>query len=285
MTNGPTIPANKYSTIAYLGEGAHSKVYLGCNVNTNERVALKVCKKSKMTTEQVAQLQKEIEILKKLNSIPSEEKNILQLKDVIDDKERICLVSDYIEGGELHDYCDQYPNGVPERISKWIFKKVLNAVDKVHDNDICHLDLKLENVMYNKDSHQAKLIDFGFASETAEINPTTKEKVEKLQTNYCGSVHYAAPEIVKRTPFNGKKADVWSLGVLLFVLLSGLFPFDDSRSRVEVIFDKIVAAEFFTPSYLSSDAQSLLKIMLQADPTKRPTVKEVLKHPWFSVRF
>src|SRR3990167_2299837 len=110
MTNRPTIPAaNKYSTIAYLGEGAHSKVYLGCNVNTNERVALKVCKKSKMTTEQVAQLQKEIEILKKLNSIPSEEKNILQLKDVIDDKERICLVSDYIEGGELHDYCDQYP--------------------------------------------------------------------------------------------------------------------------------------------------------------------------------
>jgi len=134
--------------------------------------------------------------------------------------------------------------------------------------------------MYNKETHKLKLIDFGFATETVE----TKDGVEvpKLQKDYCGSVHYAAPEIVQRKPYDGKKADVWSLGIILFVLLSGLFPFDDAQNRPEVIFDKIVAGDFFTPSYLSSDAAPLIRSMLHKDPNKRPSVSKLLKHPWFT---
>jgi len=284
MTNGTITqeddPIFKYQALdTILGEGANSKVYLGRNINTSDDVALKITDYSVLGVDSVRQLENEIKILKKLSQI-DENNDFLHLYDVIEQDEEVCLATEYIPGGDLSDYCDQFPNGVPERIGKWSFLKLLKATDRLHKNNICHRDLKLENIMYNKETHKLKLIDFGFATETVE----TKDGVEvpKLQKDYCGSVHYAAPEIVQRKPYDGKKADVWSLGIILFVLLSGLFPFDDAQNRPEVIFDKIVAGDFFTPSYLSSDAAPLIRSMLHKDPNKRPSVSKLLKHPWFT---
>jgi len=289
MTNG-TLPLATFSTTAtsyevsntILGEGSNSIVRLGRNTKTGEKVALKIIDQSSLSIEEIRQLKKETRVLRKLNTGDSTSDDFVHLLDEINQDGYACLVTDLVEGGDLHDYCSSYAGGVPERIGKWIFHRVLKSVDNLHDKDLCHLDLKLENVMYNKQSRKTKLIDFGFASETAEYNDEG-EKTVKLQSQYCGSVHYAPPEIVKRTPYNGKAADVWSLGILLFVLLSGLFPFNDPNHRVDVIFDQIVAGKFFMPRFLSTDAQDLLKSMLKQEPSKRPSVKSLLKHPWFSV--
>jgi len=291
MTNGSSSSSPVINTTSaqyvvspqVLGEGSNSRVHYGWNKTTGQKVALKIVDRASLNVDEICQLHKEAQILRKLSS-DGRSDDFLRLYDVINQDNQICLVTELIEGGELHDYCTDFPGGVPERIGKWIFQKVLTSVDHLHDQDVCHLDLKLENIMYNKDTRKVKLIDFGFAAETTEYNDEGT-KVEKLQKNYCGSVHYAPPEIVKRTPYNGKTADVWSLGVLLFVLLSGLFPFDDSHNRVEFIFDKIVAAEFFAPSFLSTDAKDILKMMLHPDPNKRPSVRTLLKHPWFSVAY
>lgn len=288
MTNGVCASCPSYSSASasyelsefVLGEGSNSTVYVGCNVSTGEPVALKIVDKSVLTVEESVQLKRESQLLNKIKHFPHSD-DFVRLLDVIEKEDELCLVTELVEGGDLHDYCSSFASGVPERIGKWIFHKVLSTVDHLHQQDICHLDLKLENIMYNKETRKAKLIDFGFASETSEVL-TDGSKVDKLQTSYCGSIHYAAPEIVKRTPYNGKSADVWSLGILLFVLLSGLFPFDDSRCRVEFIFDKIAAGSFFTPRHLSTDASDLLQSILQSDPNKRPTVSQILKHPWFA---
>jgi len=287
MTNGfSSRPTYSSTSASYevsdfvLGEGSKSIVHVGSNLKTGEPVALKIVDKSVLSLEETQQLKKESQLLNKIKHF-SHSEDFVRLLDVIEKEDELCFVTELVEGGDLHDYCSTYASGVPERIGKWIFHKVLTTVDHLHQQDVCHLDIKLENIMYNKQTRKAKLIDFGFASETVELS-TEGTKIDKLQTTYCGSVHYAPPEIVKRTPYNGTCADVWSLGILLFVLLSGLFPFDDSRNGVEFIFDKIVAGSFFTPSHLSTDASDLLQSMLQIDPSKRPSVQQILKHPWFA---
>ena len=278
MTNGTCNPIHKYQAQDHiLGEGAHSQVYLGRNVQTNDSVALKLTDYSNLSTNTVTQIKNEVSMLKRISSLPDNE-DLLKLYDVIEQDNELCIVTEHIEGGDLGDYCANYPNGVPERIAKWPFKKLLKATELLHKNNICHRDLKLENIMYNKETHKLKLIDFGFATETTNVK---NDDEDVLHTDSCGSVHYAAPEVIQQKPYDGKKADVWSLGIILFILLSGLFPFDDNLNRTEIIFDKIVAGDFFMPSYLSSEVSPLLKSMLHKDPKKRPSVEEILKHPWF----
>lgn len=279
MTNGASIsnPVHKYQAQeSIIGEGAYSQVYLGRNVQSGESVALKLTDYSNLPENSVHQIKNEVTMLKKVSSLPENE-DLLKVHDVIEQDSELCIVTEYIEGGDLGDYCSEYPNGIPERIAKWPFKKLLKATQILHKNNICHRDLKLENIMYNKETHKLKLIDFGFATETKDV----KNDENILHTDPCGSVHYAAPEIIQHKPYDGKKADVWSLGIILFILLSGLFPFDDYQNRTEIIFDKIVAGNFFMPSYLSSEVSPLLRSMLHKDPKKRPSVEEILKHPWF----
>ena len=284
MTHGTTPydenPISKYQALDYiLGEGSNSTVFLGRNIRTSEHVALKFCDYSNLSSNSVKQLQKEVDILQKLAVCP-EKDSFLMLHDVMEQEGEMCLATEYIDGGDLSDYCAQYPNGVPERIGKWVFHKLLKTMEALHKQGICHRDVKLENVMYNKDTHKLKLIDFGFATETEEVNEEGK-RIQTQQRDQCGSIHYVAPEIVQNKLYDGKKSDVWALGILLFVLLSGFFPFDDSQGRREIIFDKIVLGDFLMPSYFSSEVRPLLRSMLHKDPRKRPSVHDLLKHPWF----
>lgn len=271
LSNTQTSVHNYQAFNYLLGEGSSSNVFLGRNVHSDELVALKITDCSNFSKSKMEYVRSEVNILKKVASLESKE-DLLALYDVIEQGSEVCLVTEFIDGGDLESYFNEFPSGIPERIAKWIFKKLLCAVAILHNNNICHRDIKLENVMYNKEIHKLKLIDFGFAASANE---------NVLHTDCCGSIHYAAPEVIKRIPYDGKKADVWSLGIILFVLLSGLFPFDDISNRTEIIFDKIVAGEFFLPSFLSSEVSPLLRSMLQKDPKKRPDVNEILNHPWF----
>mmetsp|Transcript_8765 Transcript_8765/g.14781 ORF Transcript_8765/g.14781 Transcript_8765/m.14781 type:complete len:285 (+) Transcript_8765:26-880(+) len=280
VRNQSSNPISRYQAYSHLlGEGANASVFLGRDIYSNEKVALKFTDYSNLPIETIQQLENEAHILQKISKLPKHDE-FLHFKDLVQQDGEVCFVTEYVEGGTFVDYCKPYPNStIPERIAKWPFLKLLKAIERLHKENICHRDLKLENIMYNKETHKLKIIDFGFAAETKKDGIAIKHK------DACGSVHYVAPEIVSRNDYDGKLADVWSLGVILFVLLAGCFPFNDIENRPEIIFDKIVAGEFFMPSWLSSDVQTLLSSMLQCDPKKRPKVSDLINHPWFSKHY
>ena len=249
-----------------LGDGTYSFVQLGKELATNKLVALKYINYSNYSEQDLENLHNEITILKKIAKLNSNE-NFVKIIDVINSGSEVCLVTELIEGGELHDYCLEYANFmIPERICKWIFLKLLKAVGNLHDNKICHLDIKIENVMYNKTSHQVKLIDFGFSKEI---------KGEEKQRGFCGSCHYVPPEIIKKRKYDGRKADVWSLGVTLFLMLTGDFPYPSMKPETTIHY----------PTFLSTDAISLLQSMLTKNPNERASISALVSHPWFSVQY
>jgi len=127
-----------------------------------------------------------------------------------------------------------------------------------------------------------KIVDFGFSNyTTAHPNDPSDDK-QILQTSYCGSIHYAAPELLSRNPFDGKKADVWSLGVVLFAMISGQFPFDDYDGNSARIFQKIRSDEVEFPMHFSNLQHSLLAMMLEKDPLNRCSIDDVVDHPYFA---
>ena len=281
------MPTRKYScdTTILLGEGANSKVYLGRD-EKGKAVAVKRTNYSKFTRMQLLQLQREIRILAALSEIVKNEQSspFVRLFDVQDTGSMINMVTEFVQGEDLDIYCARYASmAVPERIAKWIFYKVLDAVKELHENNYCHLDIKLENIKYNPSTNKIKLMDFGFAQETTSL--TKQGRVPKIQTVYCGSVNYVSPEIVDNIPFDGKKADVWSLGVCLYAILTGKFPFDslveDDTKYKEIVFDKIVNHDYELPSYLSTGARSLIQSMLHPVPANRPSIESILTDLWF----
>jgi len=269
-----------------LGKGSSSNVYMGRMVKTGEKVAIKRINYSRFNRVQLLQLQKEVRILKRLaDKFQNKEKNpFVHLYDVQDDGNILNIVTEFLEGDDIDDYCSRFASmAIPERIGKWIFLKLLESVKVLHENDICHLDLKLENIKYNRNDNSIKILDFGFAQETTR--KTRMGMIPKKQNIFCGSVHYVSPEIVLNIPFDGKKSDIWSLGVCLYTILTGHFPFDSDIENYseykENIFDKIVANQLRFPSYISTDAQIIIKSMMNNEPDKRPDINTLLQQTWF----
>ena len=234
----------KYAiTNTIIGRGGYSEVRMGYSLAENQKVAIKIINLSQSSSPaNLYHFGKEIEILTTLshNTIPIPE--VIKFYEVYQVKEIIYLVTEMAEGCELYDVCKEYEKkgGIPEAMAKDIFCKLVNAVNSLHSQEICHLDLKLENIMYNKKNKSLKIVDFGFASETAKLNFQTHENTLILQTNYCGSIHYSSPEVLKRIPYDGKRADVWSLGVILYTMLFARFPFNDISNLREDIGNKIM---------------------------------------------
>jgi len=203
------------------------------------------------------------------------------------DGERLFLVMEYVTGSDLFVLCNEYSLGVPETLTRQLFYQITISINELHNFNICHLDLKLENIMYNKDNRSVKIIDFGFSQFTVDREFVGKfdnqsELAQVLQTSFCGSIHYAAPELLSRIPFDGKKADVWSLGVVLFALLCGFFPFDDSHGSSSRIFQKIRGKPLEFPLHLSNQQTSLLSMMLEKNPDDRCSIDDVVNHPYFN---
>lgn len=255
-----------------LGAGEISQVVLASDTEAGGAlVALKKINKRKLNPILRKKLTTEVLILQRLSVLP--DSCFLQLFDAFEDDFNVYLVTEYIPGGELFDLVEQFPYGVPEVLCSSILRQIFTAVSQLHKLDIAHLDLKLENIMYNPETEKIKIIDFGFAN-------TTEDK----QKEYSGSIHYIAPQLLHKVPYDGKKADVWSLGVISFALLAAKFPFDDENDVTANIFFQIKRGLITPPPHFSSNARSFVEKILNPNETSRPTAEEMLVHPFLSQR-
>ena len=261
-----------YQIIRTVGSGSTGKVKLGVNIRTQKKVAIKIIsrryindtsKKSKETpSSRKRRILREAAILN-LAHHP----NIVRLHDLYVTDEYYCMVFDYVDGGQMLDYIISHGK-LKEAQAQKFFLQLLSAVSYCHDNGIVHRDLKIENVLIDSQG-DVKLVDFGLSNF---YDPT-----EKLKT-FCGSLYFAAPELLKGIHYTGPEIDVWSLGIILYVLVCGKVPFDDKS--LTALHEKIKLGLFLLPPNLSAECQNLLKSMIEVDPMRRARVDEVLKHPW-----
>jgi carbon catabolite-derepressing protein kinase len=270
---GPSKPANKavannnrlgvYDVIKTLGEGSFGKVKLAVHRVSGQKVALKIISRRKLVTRDMAgRIEREIQYLQLLRH-----PHIIKLYTVITTPNEIIMVLEYA-GGELFDYIVQNGKMAEDKARKF-FQQIVCAVEYCHRHKIVHRDLKPENLLLDE-ALNVKIADFGLSNIMTDGN--------FLKTS-CGSPNYAAPEVISGKLYAGPEVDVWSCGVILYVLLVGRLPFDDEY--IPALFKKIAQGSFMLPNYLSSGAVRLIKKMLQVNPVNRITVPEIRQDPWF----
>ena len=274
------LPEQHYEwTENILGMGELSVVHSAKFSQTGRRVAIKRISPNQLNHKRVKRIYKEASILNKIANIDSSSNKFVKLVEgFIDHQGGICIVTDRISGYELYNLMEKHPNGLVEEKAKVFIKQILEAVNQLHSNNIAHLDLKLENIMYNTDTNNISIIDFGFAEETVRIDVETGKTVQRLLNNFCGSAEYTSPEILLQQEFDGRRADVWSLGVIVFAMLTGRFPFAGKNRKM--LMEKIVQGKYTIPSHVSSQGASFIRRMLQKYPDNRSNVASLLKHPW-----
>ena len=258
----------KQPRIEYLGEGSQGVVYYKKDRKTNKALVYKVYKSSNLSN-----CFGEIKMLKLIKRLSL--KHSVEFEDTFWDKNnQLCVVMKKAEGDDLFEHFTRFVSVFSFTDARTIFKKIVMAVDELHSNNICHLDLKLENIIYDAKKSSVTLIDFGFADVTKDENSSN----ERILKNYRGSKHYTAPEILHKTPYLGTKADVWALGVLLYIFVVKKFPFPGKAVPIE----QAVLAPVHYPSTLPSTVVNLLESMLKIDASARTNTKAILQHPWLN---
>ncbi|XP_058379565.1 maternal embryonic leucine zipper kinase isoform X2 [Diceros bicornis minor] len=252
-----------YELYETIGTGGFAKVKLACHILTGEMVAIKIMDKNALGSD-LPRVKTEIDALKNLRH-----QHICQLYHVLETADKIFMVLEYCPGGELFDYIISQDR-LSEEETRVVFRQIVAAVAYVHSQGYAHRDLKPENLLFDE-YHKLKLIDFGLCAKPKD------NKDYHLQT-CCGSLAYAAPELIQGKSYLGSEADVWSMGILLYVLMCGFLPFDDDN--VMVLYKKIMRGKYEVPKWLSPSSTLLLQQMLQVDPKKRISVKNLLSHPW-----
>ncbi|KAK8212894.1 serine/threonine-protein kinase gin4 [Zalaria obscura] len=210
-------------------------------------------------------LMREIAVMKLLDH-----PNIVRLYDVWENRNELYLIMEYVKGGELFHYIEQC-RGLDEDESVYIFRQIVAALLYCHRLSIHHRDLKPENILLDRENLQVKLVDFGMAA----LQPHGA-----MLTTACGSPHYAAPEVIRGRPYDGGKADVWSCGVILYVMLTGTTPYNyDNEHNLKVMYEAIANANYYMPPELSWEAKDLIQRIFQRDPRKRISMSEIWEHP------
>ncbi|KAI1435234.1 protein kinase SNF1 [Xylaria sp. CBS 124048] len=252
-----------YTVLATLGEGSFGKVKLAVHRSTNQRVALKIIARKKLISrDMVGRVEREIEYLQLLRH-----PHIIKLYSVIKTQNEIIMVLEYA-GGELFDYIVSHGK-LEEQQARRFFQQMICAVEYCHRHKVVHRDLKPENLLLD---HQlnVKIADFGLS------NIMTDGKFLKTS---CGSPNYAAPEVISGKLYAGPEVDVWSCGVILYVLLVGRLPFDDDH--IPSLFAKIQRGVFTVPHWIKPEAADLIRKMLQTNPVQRATIEDIRQDPWF----
>ncbi|XP_056400118.1 serine/threonine-protein kinase BRSK2-like isoform X5 [Hyla sarda] len=178
------------------------------------------------------------------------------------------LVLEHVSGGELFDYLVKKGRLTPKEARKF-FRQIISALDFCHSYSICHRDLKPENLLLDE-KNNIRIADFGMAS---------LQVGDSLLETSCGSPHYACPEVIKGEKYDGRRADVWSCGVILFALLVGALPFDDDNLRQ--LLEKVKRGVFHMPHFIPPDCQNLLRGMIEVEPEKRLSLDQIQKHSWY----
>uniref|UniRef100_G3T0J4 BR serine/threonine kinase 1 n=1 Tax=Loxodonta africana TaxID=9785 RepID=G3T0J4_LOXAF len=245
-----------------LGKGQTGLVKLGVHCITGQKVAIKIVNREKLSESVLMKVEREIAILKLI-----EHPHVLKLHDVYENKKYLYLVLEHVSGGELFDYLVKKGRLTPKEARKF-FRQIVSALDFCHSYSICHRDLKPENLLLDE-KNNIRIADFGMAS---------LQVGDSLLETSCGSPHYACPEVIKGEKYDGRRADMWSCGVILFALLVGALPFDDDNLRQ--LLEKVKRGVFHMPHFIPPDCQSLLRGMIEVEPEKRLSLEQQ-KHPWY----
>jgi serine/threonine protein kinase len=263
-----------YEMLDDLGEGKFGLVKMGVHKKTKEKVAIKIIKKESMQNSADIELVKsEIDIMK-LCRHP----NIVRLLDHFENAEYIFIVMEFLQGGDLGDYLNKNKFSVSEARAASIMFQIASGIYYLHQYGVLHRDLKPENIMLTENSEKGviKIMDFGLSKI---MGPD-----ERVADGF-GTLSFVAPEVLIRQPY-GKQIDIWSLGVILYYMLSGTLPFDDENDNEEVIAKMTVFVEVQFPSKSwakkTPEVIDIISKCLIKDPNKRITIEEYLQHPWIA---
>lgn len=257
----------KYEVGKLVGCGAFAKVYHGRNTVTGQSVAIKVVSKQRLHKGGLNgnNIQREIAIMHRLRH-----PFIVRLFEVLATKSKIFFVMEFAKGGEL--FAKVSKGRFCEDLSRRYFQQLISAVGYCHSRGIFHRDLKPENLLLD-DKLDLKISDFGLSALTDQIRP------DGLLHTLCGTPAYVAPEVLAKKGYDGAKIDVWSCGIILFVLNAGYLPFNDHN--LMVMYRKIYKGEFRIPKWTSPDLRRLLTRLLDTNPQTRITIEEIIHDPWF----
>ncbi|XP_066502402.1 serine/threonine-protein kinase MARK2 isoform X12 [Hoplias malabaricus] len=256
-----------YRLLKTIGKGNFAKVKLARHVLTGKEVAVKIIDKTQLNSSSLQKLFREVRIMKLLNH-----PNIVKLFEVIETEKTLYLVMEYASGGEVFDYLVAHGR-MKEKEARAKFRQIVSAVQYCHQKCIVHRDLKAENLLLDADMN-IKIADFGFSNEFTLGN--------KLDT-FCGSPPYAAPELFQGKKYDGPEVDVWSLGVILYTLVSGSLPFDGQN--LKELRERVLRGKYRIPFYMSTDCENLLKKFLILNPTKRGSLEQIMKDRWMNVGY
>lgn len=251
-----------YEVESTIGKGNYALVKLARHRVTKTEVAIKIVDKTRLDKENLAKVYREIDVLKMLNH-----PNIIKLYQVMETKNMLYLVTEYAPNGEIFDLIAKQRR-LSEESAREKFWQIISAIEYCHKLSIVHRDLKAENLLLDANLN-IKIADFGFSN--------FYNKEDTLNT-FCGSPPYAAPEVFEGKRYSGPEIDIWSLGVVLYVLICGALPFEGPN--LQILRDRVLSGRFRIPYFMSSDCENLIRRMLTLDPKKRATIEQIKKHKW-----
>uniref|UniRef100_A0A0D6QZV8 non-specific serine/threonine protein kinase n=1 Tax=Araucaria cunninghamii TaxID=56994 RepID=A0A0D6QZV8_ARACU len=263
--NVVTRKIGKYEVGRTIGEGTFAKVKFAKNTETGESVAMKVLEKGTiLRNKMVEQIKREISIMKLVRH-----PYIVRLHEVLASGTKIYIILEFVTGGELFDKI-VHQGRLSENDSRKYFHQLIDAVDYCHSKGVYHRDLKPENLLIDSQGN-LKISDFGLSA--------LPQQEDGLLHTTCGTPNYVAPEVLGHNGYDGAAADVWSCGVILYVLMAGYLPFDETD--LASLYRRINLADFSCPNWFSAGAQSLISRILHPDPSTRIKIREIREDEWF----
>ncbi|KAK9763589.1 Serine/threonine-protein kinase [Basidiobolus ranarum] len=270
----------EYQFSKTLGAGSMGKVKLGIHMETGEKVAIKVIPRvdretiQKRSSEAAAKEEnKETRVIREAAIMSLlDHPNIVKMKEMIIHNRHYYLILEYVSGGQMLDYIISHGR-LKEKQARNFARQICSALEYCHKNSIVHRDLKIENILIADDG-SIKLIDFGLSNLFS-----TRSHL----STFCGSLYFAAPELLHARAYTGPEVDIWSMGIVLYVLVCGKVPFDDQN--LPALHAKIKKGHVEYPTWLSSECKHLLSRMLVTNPSERATMAEVMRHVWMNKGF
>ena len=247
-----------------IGKGTFSRVKLGINKFSGEKVAIKILDKSKIIEKE--DLERIIREMRMLSELDNE--HVIKVYQIYEDTNNYLIIMEYCEGGELFNYIVEKQR-LTENETAFFYYQIIEGIEYIHSKGIAHRDLKPENLLLDKDK-KIKIIDFGLSNYF--------DGKQNLETP-CGSPCYASPEMVGGNKYNGFFIDVWATGIILFAMLCGYLPFEDDNN--DILFKQILEGKIQYPDFLSDLSKDLLDKIIEVDPEKRIKIEEIKKHPFY----
>ncbi|KAE8709089.1 CBL-interacting protein kinase 18 [Hibiscus syriacus] len=266
MDKKGTVLMQRFELGRLLGQGTFAKVYYGRNITTGQSCAIKVIDKEKiMKGGLIDQTKREISVMRIIKH-----PNVVRFYEVMASKSKIYFVMEYVRGGELFNKATK--GKLKEDVARRYFQQLVAAVDFCHSRGVYHRDLKPENLLLDQNGN-LKVSDFGLSALTES------RRQDGLLHTTCGTPAYVAPEVINKKGYDGAKADIWSCGVILYVLLAGFLPFHDQN--LMEMYKKICRGDFKCPNWLPPEVRKLLSRILDPNPNQRITTVKLMKNIWF----